>query len=158
MHVPAHEPKWRDAKEIALIWINVCLPSLQLECPDPAAPAVQGSFFRRRASLAKAHREIAVSIRPPRGGDPRTSLAKAHREIAVSVRAPARGRPRTSLTKAHREIAVSTRAPRAGATDTNYSGYGTDCALKEKAVSPVIGRREYIMSKPDGAIESGAKG
>jgi len=46
MHVPAHEPKWRDAKEIALIWINVCVPSLQFECADIAAPAVQGSYFR----------------------------------------------------------------------------------------------------------------
>src|SRR5271166_1123521 len=112
-----------------------------------------------RTSLAKAHREIAVSIRAPRAGaTPRTSLAKAHREIAVQSAPPARGRPRTSLAKAHREIAVSIRAPRAGGADTNYSGYGTDCALKEKAVSLVIGRREYIMSKPDGAIASGAKG
>jgi len=47
MHVPAHGPKWRAAREIALIWINVWFPSLRLECPDPCCAAVQGSFFGR---------------------------------------------------------------------------------------------------------------
>jgi hypothetical protein len=148
------------------------------EDPFQSAPLARG---RPRTSLAKAHREIAVSIRAPGAGATRISPAKAHREIAVSIRAPGAGATRTSLAKAHRKIAVSIRAPGAGATRPSLAkahheiavsigapraggaGYQLQrvwhglCASR-KSSFPVIGRRDYIMSKPDDAIEPGARG
>jgi len=129
-------------------------------------------FFR--AGADRGLRRIDVSIRAPAGAT-RTSLAKAHREIAVSIRAPAWGRPRTWLAKAHREIAVSIRAPAWGRGYQlqrvwhGLRGYGKAvsrpfCALNELHplqkghICTVTLRGPGTMSEPDGAIEPGAKG
>jgi hypothetical protein len=54
-------------ERIALIWINVCLLSLQLECANLAAPAVQGSFFRCATCFTTRGRSV--------GGEPMDFLA-----------------------------------------------------------------------------------
>ena len=112
----------------------------------------RGRCFRYDASRNEFNR------RPRAEATPGLRWLKRTAKSRFQSAAPAPGLSRTSLAKAHRGIAVSIRAPGAEATNTNYSGYGTDCAFEEKAVSPVIGRREYCMSKPDGATEPGAKG
>ena len=88
MHVPVHEPKWRDAKEIALIWINVCLPSLQLECADLAAPAVQGSFCRCTTCFTTRGRSVGGEHDGP-------ALARVVFEIGDITRIGADDRSRT---------------------------------------------------------------